>query len=140
LPFFSFFPPDKNFPRAWKKGSRVFAAGEPRLGKKEKRKKSVGQEEKKEKHYKTPSLFCSSCCVAKHPPTAPIESQQKILSVGCFGMVCDREPAVKKGGEKHVRKKREKKTHSQNAKSFFVPLIASPSTKNSTNRKPANDF
>jgi len=60
---------------------------------------------------KTPSPFYPSYCVVTHPPTAPIESQQKTLLVGCFGMARDREPTVKRDGEKHpcAKKKKEKK-------------------------------
>jgi len=53
------------------------------------------------------------------------------------GMVCDREPAGKRGGEKHPCAK---KKASQNAKSFLLLVLHRQAPKNSTNRKPTKDF
>jgi len=79
---------------------------------------------KKHSRRKTPFakrqvLFAPLVCIAMHPPTPPLESQQKTCVFLIVCMACDREPAGKRAGEKHPMRK----TPSAKRQVLFASLV-----------------
>jgi len=100
----------------------VLDTGEGKKGRGDAVRKDMGEGEK------------GGCCIAMHPPTPPLESQQKTCVFWTVCMVCDRELAEKKGRRRNTRGE---KNPSQNAKSFLLLVLHRHATINALQAAPS---